>query len=180
MLSSNNINAKSIKTESNAGNSKITYNYVIKKYNSKGNYLYLVYDCFLPVVVENTELGENNSFLIGIILIIVVFIVLILVLLIISMCYCKRNQKSKTFGTVIFPNSFGYSVSPYDLSPGVIPPVQVDVQQVMNGQRNEPNYPQNKNNNENSNVQYEQINQAQSEQRVNQSIIHQKYEKNKK
>ena len=67
---------------------------MIKKYNSKGNYLYLVYDCFLPVVVENTELGENNSFLIGIILIIVVFIVLILVLLIISMCYCKRNQKS--------------------------------------------------------------------------------------
>ena len=45
---------------------------MIKKYNSKGNYLYLVYDCFLPVVVENTELGENNSFLIGIILIIVV------------------------------------------------------------------------------------------------------------
>ena len=51
----------------------------------------------------------------------------------------------------------------------------------MNVQPYVPSYPQNQNINYNGNVQYEQINQVQSgEERINQPINQQKYEKPKK
>ena len=82
---------------------------------------------------------------------------------------------------MVYPNSFGYGVSPYAVPPGVVQAVQPIVQPVMNVQPYVPSYPQNQNINYNGNVQYEQINQVQSgEERINQPINQQKYEKPKK
>jgi len=180
LYGSNTVYSKSVTTETIMGNTKKTYNYMIEKDNSNGNYLYFEHDCALPVTIENTEDDVTDSFLLIIILVIVGFVIFVVIIIISAICICRRCRRTN-YGAVVYPNSFGYGVSPYVVPPGVVQAVQPIVQPVMNVQPYVPSYPQNQNINYNGNVQYEQINQVQSgEERINQPINQQKYEKPKK
>ena len=162
-------------SSSSSVNSKKTYNFVIEKDDSDGNYLYMIHNCYPPVTIENTEKNQTKSILITVIAIFVSFIVFIIILIIIIVCCCRRCRRTNPYGVVGYHGA-SLGVSPFAVPPPFIPAVQAVPQPIINVQPIGQNYPPNQN--YNANVQYNQINQAQgSEVRMNQPMGQQKYEK---
>ena len=98
-----------------------------------------------PVTIENTK--EDSSIEVVIYIVVSCVVFLLIVISIIVCCYrrCRQNNNN----IVQYPDTYGYSVSPYTVQP-VVPVVQSNVQQ--NG-ITQPYY--------NSNQEYNQYNQIQ-------------------
>ena len=165
-----NINVNNIETLSTVRHSSKSYedttygytieifDYIIKKEDKNGNYLYLKFDFNPPVTVENTK-GSNTTTII--IVAVVIGVVVIAVFIIIMIIYCRRCKNNQAYENGINPANIGYQVSPYASQP-----VGVAMQPVANVQP----YEQNQNYNVNQN---EQVNQGlrESEFRANQDKI---------
>ena len=98
-----------------------TFNYKIKK-DISANYLYMKYYFYPPVTIENTEDDVSIAIIIISVVCSVVFLVIIIVLII---CCCRRCHRARTYGTVPYPITTGYGVSPYAVQPVVQPVVSV-------------------------------------------------------
>ena len=98
-----------------------TFNYKIKK-DTSANYLYMKYNFPPPVTIENTEDDVSIAIIIIAVVCSVVFLVIIIVLII---CCCRRCHRARTYGTVPYPITTGYVVSPYTVQPVVQPVVSV-------------------------------------------------------
>ena len=98
-----------------------TFNYKIKK-DISANYLYMKYYFYPPVTIENTEDDVSIAIIIISVVCSVVFLVIIIVLII---CCCRRCHRARTYGTVPYPITTGYGVSPYVVQPVVQPVVSV-------------------------------------------------------
>ena len=98
-----------------------TFNYKIKK-DTSANYLYMKYNFPPPVTVENTEDDVSIAIIIIAVVCSVVFLAIIIVLII---CCCRRCHRARTYGTVPYPITTGYGVSPYAVQPVVQPVVTV-------------------------------------------------------
>ena len=92
-----------------------TFNYKIKK-DISANYLYMKYYFDPPVTIENTEDDVSIAIIIISVVCSVVFLVIIIVLII---CCCRRCHRARTYGTVPYPITTGYGVSPYAVQPVV-------------------------------------------------------------
>ena len=98
-----------------------TFNYKIKK-DISANYLYMKYYFYPPVTIENTEDDVSIAIIIIAVVCSVVFLAIIIVLII---CCCRRCHRARTYGTVPYPITTGYGVSPYVVQPVVQPVVSV-------------------------------------------------------
>ena len=98
-----------------------TFNYKIKK-DTSANYLYMTYNFVPPVTIENTEDDVSIAIIIIAVVCSVVFLAIIIVIII---CCCRRCHRARTYGTVPYPITTGYGVSPYAVQPVVQPVVSV-------------------------------------------------------
>ena len=98
-----------------------TFNYKIKK-DTSANYLYMKYNFPPPVTIENTEDDVSIAIIIIAVVCSVVFLAIIIVIII---CCCRRCHRARTYGTVPYPITTGYGVSPYAVQPVVQPVVTV-------------------------------------------------------
>ena len=85
---------------------------------SNGNYLYLEFDCYYKVEIENTKESGAKKILIGMIIGFVVFFVLIVIIIIVC-CYCRRKRMAAR--AAMMSNNVAmsqtYGVSPYGATP---------------------------------------------------------------
>ena len=98
-----------------------TFNYKIKK-DTSANYLYMTYNFPPPVTIENTEDDVSIAIIIIAVVCTVVFLAIIIVIII---CCWRRCHRARTYGTVPYPITTGYGVSPYAVQPVVQPVVTV-------------------------------------------------------
>jgi hypothetical protein len=160
------VDPSSSSSTSTFGYEETTYNYKIKKDNSNAKYLYMTYNFYPPVTVENTENDATKTL---IIVVVVVSVVVLAVIIVIIVCCCRRCRRTAAYGTVPYPVAPGYGVSPYAYGAQPVAPVAV-VQPVMQPAVNapQPYY--------DANAQYNAISPAPitSDVRVNQNQIYAK------
>lgn len=128
------VEPSSSSSTSTFGVEETTYNYKIKKDNSKAKYLYMTYNFDPPVTVENTENDATKTL---IIVTVVVGVVVLAVIIVIIVCCCRRCRRTAAYGTVPYPVAPGYGFSPYAYGAQPVAPVAV-VQPVMQPAVNAP------------------------------------------
>ena len=99
--------------------------------NSNGDYLYLTFNCYEDVEIENTKESGAKKILVGLIVGFVVFFVIVIVIIIVC-CYCRRKRRAARAAMMANNEVMAqtYGISPYGATP--IYPQQIMMQPYPN------------------------------------------------